>query len=286
VRARSTDRGTLQKIIIEKVPATADIPNACRAFDLCLEEKAWLLRRGVEMAQLSRHSMAKYLSHHRPACKELLKAYATLWEAEWRLTSLTSASDEGDSTPRARSQSAEQDATGTSPRSASNRDSSAGPPGAARNRSISPNRSTIAKWFGDVVDQMQGTTPHDKSNGDILVSAIRSFFAGALRVAQLEADPVQRVVEAFAAALAADPTFMQVFEPSMLPEKERRAYKTPQDMLFGLTYTTMMLNTDCHNSAVANKTWDAKKFVGAGKDCGVNGGLMAQIYKNIQKEEL
>ena len=29
--------------------------------------------------------------------------------------------------------------------------------------------------------------------------------------------------------------------------------------------TTMMLNTDTHSSAVASKTWDAKKFVGAGK---------------------
>lgn len=47
-----------------------------------------------------------------------------------------------------------------------------------------------------------------------------------------------------------------------------------------------MLNTDMHNKSVGQKMWDTKKFVSAGKDCGVTGGLMMQIYKNVQKEEL
>ncbi|CAK8985152.1 SEC7 domain-containing protein [Durusdinium trenchii] len=91
---------------------------------------------------------------------------------------------------------------------------------------------------------------------------MRSFFANAIRMAKLEADPVQRVIEAFAEALVADAAFLSCFEASMLPEAERQTYRTPDEVLFGLAYTTLMLNTDMHNKQVAQKMWDNKKFAG------------------------
>merc|ERR1712216_1079564 len=117
--------------------------------------------------------------------------------------------------------------------------------------------------------------PQERENADLFVSALRSFFADALQVSQLEANNVMRIVEAFAAALVADAAFVSAFTPSMLPEEQRKAYRTPEEILFGLAYTAMMLNTDFHSQQVAqsNKTWDQKKFVSAGKDC-VHGGLM------------
>jgi len=106
-------------------------------------------------------------------------------------------------------------------------------------------------------------------------------------MSQLEANPVQRVIEAFADALVADKAFLESFTASMLPEEERKTYRTPEEVIFGLTYTTVMLNTDLHNEQVAQKMFDVKKFTGApAKDCGVTGGLMMQIFKHIQKEEL
>mmetsp|Transcript_94798 Transcript_94798/g.292261 ORF Transcript_94798/g.292261 Transcript_94798/m.292261 type:complete len:135 (-) Transcript_94798:64-468(-) len=133
---------------------------------------------------------------------------------------------------------------------------------------------------------ISGVPPEDRDNGNLFVSALRSFFASELRISQLEHDPVQRVIEAFAEALVSDVAFLECFGRSMLPERERRAYRTPDEVIFGLTYTTVMLNTDMHNKQVAQKMWDTRKFVSAGKDCGVTGGLMLQIFKNIQKEEL
>lgn len=70
-----------------------------------------------------------------------------------------------------------------------------------------------------------------------------------------------------AEALVSDASFLQCFSSSMLPEAERKTYRTPEEVLFGLTYTTLMLNTDLHNKQVGSKMWDMKKFVGAGKDC-------------------
>merc|ERR1740130_2316020 len=119
-----------------------------------------------------------------------------------------------------------------------------------------------------------GINEDDKANGDMFSDALRSYFATALRMSQLEADCVQRVIEAFAAALVNDKPFSEAFSLSMLPEKERKTYCTPEEVLFGLAYTTMMLNTDAHNTQVTQKMWDTKKFVAAGKDCGVTSGLM------------
>merc|ERR1719436_1919288 len=98
-----------------------------------------------------------------------------------------------------------------------------------------------------------GMTPEDRNNGNLFTSALRSFFATALRMSQLEADPVQRVIEAFAEALVSDASFLECFASSMLPEIERKTYRTPDEVLFGLTYTTLMLNTDMHNKQVAQR---------------------------------
>merc|ERR1719476_423950 len=113
---------------------------------------------------------------------------------------------------------------------------------------------------------------------------MRSFFSEAVYMAQLEADPVQRVIETFAESLTRDASFLASFEASMLPEKERKDYRTPEEVLFALTYTTIMLQTDCHNKQVTQKTWDKKKFENAGKGVGVTPGLMLAIYKHVQKE--
>lgn len=73
----------------------------------------------------------------------------------------------------------------------------------------------------------------------------------------------------------------------MLPKEERhRDYQTEEDSLLGLTYMTLVLQTDLHNKKVARKTWDRRKFMAAGKDIGVTQGLMLQIYKNIKKGPL
>jgi len=97
---------------------------------------------------------------------------------------------------------------------------------------------------------------------------------------------VQRVVEAFAEALVSDRAFLDCFTASMLPEEERKEQKKTEDVIFMLTYMTIMINTDLHNHKVANKMWDVKKFVRAHRDCGVTTGLMNEIFKHIQKEEL
>merc|ERR1712151_891560 len=141
-------------------------------------------------------------------------------------------------------------------------------------------------WVRNMVKR-QASDPQDKKNGDVFMSALRSFFADSLRVSQLEANNVMRIVEAFAAALVADATFLQVFSVSMLPEAERKVYRSPEEVLFGLTYTTMMLNTDAHNKQVGQKMFDKKKFVEkAGRDCGVRCALMSRIYQRVVEEEL
>jgi len=266
VRARTQDRGTLQRIVIEKVPPASEVPLSCPSYELKAQEKAWLLRRGVQHALVDKQQLAKFLSHHRPQCRELLKEYTKLWESEWR---------QGWSSIL---QEAAEDSTG-SPASRGGQSSDSGRATQRRRSKPRSKREWISGMFS-------GMTPEDRNNGNLFVSALRSFFATELRISQLEHDPVQRVIEAFAEALVSDESFLGYFGQSMLPEKERKAYRTPDEVLFGLTYTTVMLNTDMHNKQVSQKMWDTRKFVGAGKDCGVTGGLMLQIFKNIQKEEL
>eukprot|EP00927_Polykrikos_kofoidii_P041628 TRINITY_DN35482_c0_g1_i1.p1 TRINITY_DN35482_c0_g1~~TRINITY_DN35482_c0_g1_i1.p1 ORF type:complete len:1399 (-),score=183.56 TRINITY_DN35482_c0_g1_i1:81-4277(-) len=263
VRARTQEKGTLQRIAIEKIPS--ELPTACAPFDLKLEQKAWLLRRGVMQALVEKQSLAQFLSSHKAGSADLLKAYTRLWEEEWRAEWATvlnnlGGSDDGSASPAGRS------GDSRSPKRPSSRP-----------------RSRTRDWIMDI---FSGISHEDKVNGDMFMSAMRSFFAMALRMSQLEADPVMRVIEAFADALVSDEAFLQCFTPSMLPEKERKNYRTPDEVIFGLTYTTLMLNTDMHNKQVAHKTWDSKKFAAAGKGCSVTGGVMMQVFKNVQKEQL
>lgn len=288
VRARTSDKGTLQRLVIEKLPTDGEAPPACQEEDLSIDEKAWLLRRGVQFALVDKQHLAKFLSSHKSNSPALLKAYTKFWEAEWRQSwpslqqraaeaSADGGNDSGDNSPAGgRLPGAGGDAGGAT---GSNADKAGG---ASRRSTSRPKKGALESIIGMV----SGVSPQEKDNANLFVSALRSFFANALRMSQLEADPVQRVIEAFSEALVADAAFLRIFTTSMLPERERKIYRTSEEVLFGLTYTTMMLNTDVHNKQVAQKMWDTRKFVGAGKDCGVTGGLMMQIFKNVQREEL
>eukprot|EP00930_Biecheleria_cincta_P084880 TRINITY_DN74304_c0_g1_i1.p1 TRINITY_DN74304_c0_g1~~TRINITY_DN74304_c0_g1_i1.p1 ORF type:complete len:1265 (-),score=176.35 TRINITY_DN74304_c0_g1_i1:136-3930(-) len=275
VRAKGSMEGTRQRIVVEKIPAQDAVPAPCDDFDLSDNQKSWVYLRGAQLALLDKQNLARFLASHKAHCKALLKAYTTLWESEWRRQWRTTL---------------EEDSAPSSPGSRqSSRSGSVGAGGAtsdsARPRARSRGRMTKREWIMGMVGGTSSTAD-DKSNGNLFVSAMRSFFANAIKMSQLEADPVQRVIEAFAEALVADASFLSCFSNSMLPEKERKTYKTPDEVIFGLSYTTLMLNTDMHNKQVAQKMWDTKKFVGAGKDCGVTGGLMAEIFKHVQSEEL
>lgn len=273
VRCRVQERGTLQRLVIEKVVDESDVPTPCPDMELSLAEKTWLLRRGVQFALLDKQHIASFLAGHKPGCKELLQSYTRMWEVEWRkehAMSLGPAAAGSDG----------------SPASAQSRTASPSDPSAKKEkapRSTSRTRASTRDWLQELISGVSGD---DKTNGDLFVAAMRSFFASALLLQQLEANPVQRVIEAFAEALVHDKGFLDAFSLSMLPEKERKTYRSSEEVIFGLCYTTLMLNTDAHNEQVSQKTWDAKKFVGAGKSCGVTGGLMMQIFKNITKEEL
>ncbi|CAE7448984.1 blt [Symbiodinium sp. CCMP2456] len=279
VRARSNTEGTRQRIAVEKLAVDISLPEPSPDLDLTVEQKAWAYLQAAHCALVDRQNLARFLSSPKPHCKELLKAYTKLWESEWRVEwrqTLEIPEESAASSPGSR-QSSRSNSAGPAAASDSSRPR-------ARSQSIR-RRMSRTDWILGMVGGVSSTAD-DKSNGNLFVSAMRSFFANAIKMSQLEADPVQRVIEAFAEALVADAAFLSCFEASMLPEKERQTYRKPDEVLFGLAYTTLMLNTDMHNKQVASKMWDSKKFVGAGKGCGVTGGLMAQIYKNVQSEEI
>lgn len=268
VRARTDERGTPQRLVMEKICNEIMIPHACSDRELTLEQQAWLLRRGCAWSLCDKQKLAKFLSGHKAGRVELLKTYAKLWEKEWRI-----ARPAGDGGVDSRS--------GSPDSGASRRTTTSGSTGGAK-RPDSRGRKPLGRLF----DMFSGISAEDKSNGDVIMDALRSYFATALHMSQLEADCVQRVIEAFAEAMVNDKSFLDPFTASMLPEKDRKTYCTPEEVIFGLAYTTMMLNTDAHSQQVAQKMWDLKKFTAAGKDCGVTPGLMQQIFKNVQKEEL
>ncbi|CAL1167981.1 unnamed protein product [Cladocopium goreaui] len=274
----------------EMSASTFPRPEACGDLELSVEERAWIYLRASQASLVDRKNLAGFLSSPKPHCKELLKAYTRLWESEWRMewrNTLEIPEESAASSPGSRqsSRSGSQGPTTTTPSDVSRRTRSQSRRRMSRTASGLRSKKNIRDW---ILGRLGGvsSTADDKSNGNLFVSAMRSFFANAIRMAKLEADPVQRVIEAFAEALVADSAFLSCFQASMLPEAERQTYRTPDEVLFGLAYTTLMLNTDMHNKQVAQKMWDNKKFVGAGKGCGVTGGLMAQIYKNIQGEEI
>lgn len=266
VRARTRYRGTLQRIAIEKLLSEAEVPGPCADLQLSLEQKIWAFRRGVQHALVDPQALAAYLAGHKPGRKELLQAYTSRWEAEWR--------------------SAWPQLLGAEGAGGAELDGSPSSAGSDRSGKRAGQKKGRMGWLTGARDNGKSAEQRDRENGDLFVGAMRSFFAGAVRMSQLEADPVQRVVEAFADALIADKAFFTNFTPSMLPEMERTTYAKPEDVLFGLTYMTIMLNTDMHNKQVSHKMWDLKKFAGAGKDCGVTPGLMTQVFKNVEKEEM
>jgi len=247
-----TPLGTRQRIVLEKTPPSSAVPSACAVRELIVEDQVWLFRRGVELSFVEKRVFAEYISGSKGQAPALLKAFSELWESEWQATAFQKLlGDDSTATDNSRS-----------------------------------GQRKSKNWLRNIVNR-EATEPQDRKNGDVFMSALRSFFADSLRVSQLEANNVMRIVEAFAAALSADATFIQVFSPSMLPEKERKVYRTHEEVLFGLTYTTMMLNTDAHNKQVGTKMFDKKKFVEkAGKDCGVRPGVMSRIYKRVLEEEL
>jgi len=252
VRSGTEERSTQQRLIMEKVPRDSDIPLGCPEATLTKNEEAWLFRRGVQYSLIDRQKFAKYVSLPKPDPQELIKVYAQLWENEWR-THCPIVLAETDAVE-------------------------------------GKDRKRRTRWnFG--ADRLFGMLSHaggiDETNGDLLVDAFRSFFCNALRLSQLEADPVLRTIESFSAALMADPEFNKSFSQSMLPEAERPTYKNPEDVLFATTYMTLTINTELHNNAVGEKTFeDRKKLSEAAKTCGVTLGLMMQIYHNVSKEEL
>mmetsp|Transcript_40566 Transcript_40566/g.95357 ORF Transcript_40566/g.95357 Transcript_40566/m.95357 type:complete len:1264 (+) Transcript_40566:129-3920(+) len=267
VSARFEAKGTLQRISLDKLPPPSEVPEPAPERDFSQEEVAWLFLRGAQFALLDRQPLAAALGNHKGPAKDLLKLYTTLWKEEWKSTVPADMFSGGGTT--ARRSRGESDMTRTSTTKSG--------------RSKSPS-TWLGKLTAGVIEG--GGSPIDSTNGDLFMMALRSYFATAIRMSQLEADCVQRVVEAFAGALAGDPDFIKSFSQSMLPEKDRKVYVSEDDVVFGLTYMTIMLNTDAHNSQVTEKTWDYKRFVASGKDCGVTGGLMAQVFKLIAAEEL
>jgi len=258
VNARVQGRGTLQRINLDKIPAPDEIPEPAPERDFSDDMVCWLFRRGAQFALLDRQPLAAALSSHKGPAKDLLKAYTKLWKDEWKST-------------------IPPDMFSSAAASGGRRISETDKKGRARSPST---------WLGKLTGGTGGS-PIDQANGDYFMMALRSYFATAIRMSQLEADCVQRVIEAFAMALAGDDDFMRSFRQSMRPEAERKVYKKEEDCLFGLAYMAIMLNTDAHNSQVAEKTWDLKKFVeDGGRDCGMTGGLMAQIFKLVAAEEL
>jgi hypothetical protein len=269
--------GTRQRFFLEKIIPPAAVPPQSEERDLSLEDQAWLLLRGVQHAVVQKQHLAELLSGPKTPAPELLSAFATQWESEWRSAGAQAHLNSFAGGSEARK--AATPALGGSPTKVGSAAAAAATPPPTENEALMRIRRLV---LGNTV------SPTERENGDLFVSALRSFFADALQVSQLEANNVMRIVEAFAAALVADASFVASFTASMLPEEQRKAYRTPEEILFGLAYTAMMLNTDFHSQQVtaSQKTWDQKKFVSAGKDCGVVGGLMTHIFRRITENEL
>jgi len=258
VRSGTDYRSNRQRLIMEKVPRDSDIPLGCPEATLTKNEEAWLFRRGVQHALIDRHRFATYVSLPRPHPQELIKVYTQMWENEWRAQCSHFITETN--------------------------------PGEVKGRRRSASKSRARRWsFGADRFFCMLSRPGegiDETNGDLLVDAFRSFFCNAFLLSEMEADPVQRAVESFSAALMADPEFNMSFSQSMLPEAQRTTYKKPEDVLFATTYMTLVINTELHSNAVGKKTFNRKTFGETGKTCGVTAGLMMQIYHNVSKEEL
>jgi hypothetical protein len=243
-----------------------ELPAACSVFRQTVQ-KALLLRSGVQHSLVDKQKLAGFLAT--PGRQDLLRNYARLWEEEWRLSWLSVL------------QTVDTATGGKGHRSCAH--------STFPIRLLGSTVPTRRPWRMFPVRRLRRTaTPQDdKRNANLVVSAMRSFFSKAIQMVHLEANEVLRLTKAFVEALVSDMSFMQCFSSSMIPEEQRhKEYRTEEDSLLGLTYMTLVLQTDLHNKKVGRKHWDMRKFMAAGKDIGVTPGLMRQIYKHVKKGPL
>jgi len=227
--------------------------TACCVHTKTVEEQAWFLRDGVQNLLVDKQQLSKFLASNCPERRELLQAYTRLWEAEWRLSWLSVM--QATKTP------------------------------AKGNRSASSACKTSR--FSTMVSCGSNVLQEDNQNSNMVVNAMRSFFSEAIQMAHLEAAEVQRLIEAFVEALISDASLLRCLSASLLSEGERHPdYQTEEEILFGLTYMTIMLQTDLHNKNVKRKIWDTRKFTEAGRTISVTSGFMSQIYKNVKESPL
>jgi len=247
----------VQGIQAHMLRSALDVPAACSVFRQTVQQKALLLRCGVQHSLVDRQKLAKFLAS--PVCQDLLQNYARLWEEEWRISWLPVL------------QTGESAAAGKDHRSSAHR---------------FPMRLVRCSFPIGCVWHI-GTPQEDKRNGNLVVNAMQSFFSMAIHMVHVEANEVLTLNKAFVKALVSDVSFLQCLSSSMRPKEERhQEYQTEEDSLLGLTYVTLLLQTDLHNRKVARKTWNRGKFMDAGKDIGFTPGVMLQIYKNVKKGSL
>eukprot|EP00927_Polykrikos_kofoidii_P008928 TRINITY_DN13723_c0_g1_i1.p1 TRINITY_DN13723_c0_g1~~TRINITY_DN13723_c0_g1_i1.p1 ORF type:complete len:1567 (-),score=310.40 TRINITY_DN13723_c0_g1_i1:208-4809(-) len=265
-------------------PGTAGaVTGARRRFFL---EKVWVFSRGVHLGLVQKQHLASMLSKPGGEAKQLLRIFATQWATEWAQSFALAKTLKGEDTTDGKSAVEASNGQLTGDNSSADAGS-----GSDHGRTIgvaaaaAPTEmeavAKIRRFFRRIM-----VPPVECEIGDLFVNALRSYFSETLHVSQLEANNVMRLVEAFAASLVADASFLATFTPAMLPKEQRKTYKTNEEVLFGLTYMSMMLNTDAHSSQVAMKSWDKKTFVDGGKTCGVTPALMTQIYRRITESEL
>merc|ERR1719195_1289798 len=124
-----------------------EVPAACSVFRQTVQ-KAVVLRSGVQHSLVDKQKLASFLAT--PGCQDLLRNYARLWDEEWRISWLSVL------------QAVDTAAGGKGHRSCA--------------RSSFPLRllgntlPTRRLWRTD-------TPQDDKRNGNLMVSAMRSFFS-------------------------------------------------------------------------------------------------------------
>lgn len=84
--------------------------------------------------------------------------------------------------------------------------------------------------------------------GRLVVDAMRDFFWRAMWAGGLESGPLQRLVDAFAAALSSHPDVSVRLEQSLVPPMDRLPdVPDIERSVFFMTYLTLQLNTQLHN---------------------------------------
>lgn len=127
--------------------------------------------------------------------------------------------------------------------------------------------------------------PKGKVAAAFFVSAMRSFFSRTLRLAGVEADSVQRLVEEFSAALTTSEEFTMHFEQCILPPIEWTIYKTLEDIIFALAYAIVMLNTSLYNKSTT-RPMGKQEFISFGERTHAGKDILRYVYKMIKRDEL